>query len=356
MGNYLQPITFCVVNYNGEKYLECTLRAVLLEMRTIDEIIVIDNCSTDQGISIVERLCPSARIVILDENRGPGVARNAGLLQATNNLILFIDNDVILRPNCSTQLSDALYRNNAAIAATPRVLYARNKSIIQFEGANSHYLGLMILRNANKKTKNCPKMLSKTNSLVTACFMLDSQRWGTCELFDDSFFFNYEDHDFGMRARILGHELLAVPNATVLHSSGTPGLSYRPGQDYSPTRVRCLIQNRWQIILKNYSLKTIILLMPCLFLYEIFQFAGSVKKGWFAEWQAALYWIVANNRRIIKRRRRVQKMRVCPDYTLLEAGKLPFTEDLTASLVERAAINTMDHISIAYWKLVRQLL
>ena len=359
MGNpvrTLPPLTFCVVNYNGANYLANTFSALMQQKRVTDEVILIDACSTDRSIEVAKQLCPDARIIPLDENRGPGVARNAGLKLASNDLVLFLDNDVMLQEGCAGKLAEALYENRRAVAAAPRVLYADNEDTIQFEGANSHFLGLMIPRNANQRSAECPAETSKINSLVTACFMLDLRRWGTDDPFDDSFFFNYEDHDFGIRSRVLGHELLAVPDASVLHSHGTPGLSWRPGREYSRTRIYCLIRNRWQVILKNYSLKTILLLLPGLSVYELFQLVGVVKKGWLGEWRRALFWIFSHTHRILERRKSIQQARLCPDRMILQNGPLPFTEGLSLSGAERMAQGVLNTLVTGYWMMVRRLI
>lgn len=350
------PLTFSVVNYNGASRLEATLAALLQHRHSADELLLIDNRSTDRSVEMTQRMCPGARIIVLEENRGPGAARNVALQQAENELVLFLDNDVLLQAGCAERLLEALRDNPRALAAAPRVLYADDAGLIQYEGANSHYLGLMILRNANLRASACPAHISRINSLVTACFLLDRRRWGGGEAFDDSFFFNYEDHDFGMRSRVLGHELLAVPGATVLHTHGTPGLSWRPGREYSRTRVYCLIRNRWQIILKNYSLKTILLLFPGLAVYEVFQLIGIAKKGWLGEWRRALVWTVSHARRILERRKRVQLARLCPDRMILEDGPLPFSQDLVMSRAERAAQGVLNGIVAGYWVLVRRLI
>ena len=359
MDNPLQPppsITYCVVNYNGECYLEKSLEALSRQKRAIDEILLIDNGSTDLGVELAKKVCPDVQIILLEENRGPGVARNTGLQKAGNDFIVFLDNDVQLQANCALELIEALQGNPQAVAAAPRVLYAKHKDIIQYEGADSHYLGLMVPGNANARLVDCSMKVRKINSLVTACFLLHRVRWGAKELFDDSFFFNYEDHDFGMRARVIGHELLAVPAARVLHEGGTAGLSWRPGTEYSKTRIYCLIRNRWQVILKNYSLKSIILLSPCFFIYEIFQLAGIAKKGWIREWLRAFLWIIANSRRILERRSCIQQARICPDREILEDGPLPFTGDLHTTRVERAAKELLDKFVNGYWIIVRRFI
>ena len=123
----------------------------------------------------------------MKENRGPGVARNAGLDAARNDRILFVDNDVILAPDCLDHLTRALNDHPAAVAAAPRVLYAQSRHVVQFDGANSHFLGLMALRNPDQRVEECDSRLTRTNSIVTACFLIDRRRWGESAPFDEDF-------------------------------------------------------------------------------------------------------------------------------------------------------------------------
>jgi hypothetical protein len=62
--------------------------------------------------------------------------------------------------------------------------------------------------------------------------------------------------------RAMGAEILSVPKALCYHGDGTAGLSIRQVGSYSSMRVLCLIRNRWQLILKNYSLRALIVLSP----------------------------------------------------------------------------------------------
>jgi len=81
-----------------------------------------------------------------------------------------------------------------------------------------------------------------------------------------------------MRSRILGHHLRSVTSARVLHDEQTKELSYRPGTEFSPTRVYCFIRNRWQVFSDNYSLRTLLGFVPALFVYELVQFWGTVRR------------------------------------------------------------------------------
>jgi GT2 family glycosyltransferase len=349
------PITLCVINYNGERYLETALKAAMAANSAFAEILVVDNASSDRSLEIVRLRFPSVRLLSLSHNAGPAGARNAGLNAASCDFILFQDNDIMLAPDCAALLLSALNEHPRAVAVTPRILYASNPDRIQYEGADCHFLGLMTLRNANRHVRDCPPKLSLTTSLVTACFLTDRQRWGPHAPFDEDFEFNYEDHDFGIRAKVCGHDLIALPQATAWHGEGTPGLSYRPGQQYPRRRVYYLIRNRWLAISKSYALKTIVILAPLLVVYEIFQLAAVIKKGWFSEWWAALRWTVYHFPKLMEKRRFVQAQRKISDCLILREGPLPFTRAVATSGAEKIGKAILDACANGYWRLVKKL-
>ena len=349
-------ITLCMVNYNGERYLKQSLGSVFLTNCRFQEVLLIDNASKDRSLEIVGEQFPGVTVTELGRNLGPAVARNTGYNIASCDRILFVDNDVILGQNCSDQLTHILDENSGVAVAMPRILYADNQNIIQFDGADSHFLGLMALHNANRpihETTDVPKLLG---SVVTACFLVDRKRLGDEKPFDDDFFFSYEDHDFGLRTRSLGLEIMSVPSAVCYHLGGTEGLSWRPGRQYPSKRVFFLIRNRWQIIIKHYAMRTLVLLFPILLLYEVLQFAGAIKKGWLPQWGKGLIWVITHLPETLRKRRMIQKVRRTPDREILVGGPIPFTAELTDSRLERMVRATMDRFVALYWKGVKQLI
>jgi GT2 family glycosyltransferase len=343
-------ISVCIINYNGEWYLEETLTPVWAQRDQFEEILLIDNASEDKSIELVSGLFPTVTIIPLKTNAGPGVARNIGLRKACCHRILMLDNDIRITPGMPARLNQCLDEFPGAALAMPGVRYQDRENTIQFDGAGCHYLGLMILQNQNMPADAASSTVRKIDTLVTSCFMLDRTRMGEDILFDESFFFNYEDFDFGLRTRLLGHEILAVPDVYCFHRGGTPGLSYRPGESYPGKRVHFLIRNRWQVILKCYGLRTMFLLSPVFLVYEVFQFLGIIRKKWFADWFQSICWILSHRDEIMRKRRVVQIKRIRKDAEILQNGPLPFTLDLARSTTEKAAIRTLDCLAAWYWR------
>ena len=347
------PVSLCIINYNGERRLDPVLAAAGRSTLEFAEVLVVDDASTDGSVALLRERHPAVRVVALERNGGPGAVRNAGFRSADHDLILFIDNDVALEPGCAEALRAALAGEDVLVAQ-PRVLFADRPDTIQYDGADCHVLGLMMLRHHERQVAEVSAETAPTSSMVTCAFMVDRSRWRGGDPFDPTFIFNLEDHDFGTRSRIAGHTLLSVPGARCLHGDGTPGLSYRAGGVHTATRVYCLIRNRWRIVLQTYAARTIVLLAPSLAAYEVFQLVGAIRKGWLGPWVRAAGWMVANPGTTLRRRREVQATRRASDRELLREGPLPFTRGLLGGRLEGAARSWLERAAGAGWRAVRR--
>lgn len=82
--------------FNKGAYLAETLNAFLPQLRIGDEIIVVDDCSTDDGPVIAQNLLgriPGFQLMHMSKNAGPASARNAGARFAAGSHLLFFDAD-----------------------------------------------------------------------------------------------------------------------------------------------------------------------------------------------------------------------------------------------------------------------
>jgi GT2 family glycosyltransferase len=345
-------VTLCIVNYNGARYLAAALEAAQ-QADAFAEILLVDNASSDDGLDLVRTRFPQVRVLALEANNGPGAARNAGFGAAACDLILFQDNDVRLQPGCVALLAAVLEELPRALLVAPRVVYAHDPEIIQYDSADCHVLGLMAPRNADRPIAGADSSRGPTSSLVTACFLIDRRRWPESQLFDEDFVFNLEDHDFGVRANLRGLETWVEPRAIVQHGEGTQDLSYRPGRTVAARRMFYLVRNRWLVIGKSYALRTLVLLFPLLLLYELIQLAGLTKMGWVDQWWLAVRSFFGDLPRLRRKRAAVQSTRVVPDRSLLRDGSLPFTAVVRSGRLARFAVALLERIVNGYWKTVR---
>ena len=111
-------LTVVIPVYNRSSTLPGTLRSLLSQTRPADEILVVDDGSTDDSVKVAESFGSLIR-VIRQANQGPSVARNRGLIEAKGEWVHFFDSDDLALPNLHAQQLAALEASQADIAYSP---------------------------------------------------------------------------------------------------------------------------------------------------------------------------------------------------------------------------------------------
>lgn len=108
------PLISCIVpTYNGEGYLREALDSILAQSYRPLEVIVADDGSTDETLRVAHDYGELVRLVS-QANAGPAAARNLGVRSARGELVAFLDQDDLWRP-------DKLRRQQERFAARPEL-------------------------------------------------------------------------------------------------------------------------------------------------------------------------------------------------------------------------------------------
>jgi len=92
--NRLPQVSVVIPVYNGEQILGKCLEAVYQSKYPPCEVIVVDDCSTDNSLAVARRF--SCRAVKLEEKHGTAKAKNRGVKEARGDIIFFTDADILL--------------------------------------------------------------------------------------------------------------------------------------------------------------------------------------------------------------------------------------------------------------------
>lgn len=96
-------LTIAICVYNAERYIEETLESVMNQTFQGFELLIVDDCSTDRSVALVERFFRENprqyELVRFEENRGIGYARHFAERHATTRYMMFLDSDDVLYPN-----------------------------------------------------------------------------------------------------------------------------------------------------------------------------------------------------------------------------------------------------------------
>ncbi|MBR4903827.1 MAG: glycosyltransferase [Selenomonadaceae bacterium] len=102
-------VSVIIPMYNAEKYLSVCLESILIQTMQDFEVIIVDDCSTDNSVAIAKSYAPKfggrLKLFSLSENTGtPGLPRNVGLEYACGKYIYFADSDDLIVDNALEKL------------------------------------------------------------------------------------------------------------------------------------------------------------------------------------------------------------------------------------------------------------
>jgi GT2 family glycosyltransferase len=344
-----------VINYNGGAKIVRAIQALDKFAPEVTEIIIVDNGSTDNSISEIRARFPAVDIVELGANLGLPNARNAGLARAGSQYVLLLDADIYVTPGCTAAMLDAAKRYDAAVVC-PRIVLVPDGSIVQCDGATPHFVGTLALLNADVDRRLAPVAAGPVGGLIGAAMLIDRQLVVDAGGFNELYFFYFEDLEFSLRMRLLGHEVVRAPAAIVEHErgQGAVGLSFRGRGRYPGRRAYLVMRNRLLTIALCYGSRSLLLLAPVLIAYEMATIAFAVSRGFTREWWAGWSWLFANRAEILRQRRSLQLRRVRRDRELFTATPLPLAAGLLEGRWLHRAIGFFDSGLSAYWRLVER--
>ena len=110
-----QPLVSAIVpNYNDARALRLCLSALRDQTYPNLEIIVVDDCSSDDSVAVAESF--GVRVMRTPVNGGPAVARNLGAAHARGEILFFVDSDVAAKPDAVAN-AVALLRSDPQLGA-----------------------------------------------------------------------------------------------------------------------------------------------------------------------------------------------------------------------------------------------
>ena len=175
--------------YNVEKYIEEAIKSVLAQEFEDYELILIDDCSTDNTKNILEKYkSKTTKIYSTTKNTGTAAGpRNVGLKHARGEYIIFLDGD------------DKLY-NSKVLGKIDKLIAEETYDVV--------YLGYQDIGNADKmRVSNNANSTKEARIICDITFSVSSRCWNREFIEKNNMRFKesmyYEDELFCMKANIL---------------------------------------------------------------------------------------------------------------------------------------------------------
>lgn len=240
-------VHFVIVSYNTRALLKDLLdyfdRAVL---PFPFQVTVVDNASSDASPDEV-RAHPRAALVANERNTGYGAAVNAGFRRSDAAYVCVLNTDVILSDGALSACHDFLEHRPDAAGASPVVRWPDGRLQTFWIGFGPGILGLDLLRKlANMRVRRRLRHSRKpvrTDGVKGAFLFLRSGPFRESgRIFDEDYFFYFEDTDLALRMRRAGLKFFILPGCDVVHLGG---------QSPSSARTELFMRNRYRFFHKN---------------------------------------------------------------------------------------------------------
>ena len=282
------------------------------------EIVVVDNASVDESVSVVREMAPAANIILNRENRGFAAAANQAIAESRGEMVLLLNPEVHLEP---TFLERALpvMEDQAVGAVTGKLRRGtgydiRPTLLIDSKGIRMTRSGRHFDIDSERPDSGSEEArevfgVSGAAAIYRRSMLQDVAIDGGP--FDEDFFAFREDADLAWRARLFGWKAMYVPSAEAYHVRRvTPAVR----SELPPELNMHSVKNRFLLRLKNEGLYLALRNAPFELARDLQVLVATmtIERSSLPAWG----WLWRNRRRIAARRHAIQTRRRVSDREL----------------------------------------
>jgi len=231
-------LSICILTHTQPDLLPRCVASCLAEIQRegiAAEIIVIDNASSDGSPQQVAKLSPLVHIIRNEEHLGFSAGNNKGILMSRGKFVLILNDDTEFHPQALGRLLGAINADPAIGAVGPKFLnpdgsFQRGnapKRLPRVRGVVSEVLNLDFILEKLPVTRDLltnrrdEKLGGDAEQIDGACLLARRTALDAAGLFDEGFYFLFEDSDLCYRLKQAGWRLVYCPEAELTHYGGS---------------------------------------------------------------------------------------------------------------------------------------
>jgi GT2 family glycosyltransferase len=299
-------VAVVIPTWNGRALLDVALSSLQTQTLAADEVIVVDNGSTDGTAEHVRSRWPSVILIPLPENTGFAAATNRGIERATSHVVALVNNDVELHPAFLRELVGALEADPGAASAAAKMLRFDERGVIDGTGDTLRWSGVAQQRGQGELDRGQYDAPGRVFSACAGAAAYRRSAFGEVGLFDEAFFAYLEDVDWGFRAQLAGRGCVYVPSAIAYHvGSASTRRDGRPDRFFYGLPRR----NSLWVVLKSYPASALLRYAPLVLLNHAALLLAAVRDGMTRAYLSALWAAARGLPRVLRQRRAIQRAR-----------------------------------------------
>jgi len=223
-------VSIIIVSFNAAGDLDRCLTSLHRNRPLIaHEILVVDNASSDDSLSVARRW-PDVKVIASTANLGFAAAVNTGIRSSSGEAVLLLNSDTIVPAEAVEGLLRELRRHPGAAALGPRLVDASGRSELSFGRMLTPINEWRQKRTLRGLERGDPATVQRVEALPHeerwpdwvsgACLLVWRSDAEAVGLLDERFFMYTEDVDFCASLRARGRRILFTPAVEVVHLRG----------------------------------------------------------------------------------------------------------------------------------------
>ena len=215
-------VSLIVVAWNGRPYLGACLDSIQMQLAENDELILVDNGSTDGAALELAAERPWIRLIRNHRNLGVAGGFNTGVELAQGKVIVLVNQDIILMTGCIYNLVQYL-NDHSEVGISGCKLMSPDQQTIQHAGALIRMpSGDPIQIGRWEQDRGQYARPIEADYVTGAVIAFRKKVWSEVGGFDERFYpAYYEDADFCRQARQAGYKVVYIPQAVAIHYEAT---------------------------------------------------------------------------------------------------------------------------------------
>ncbi len=221
-------ISIIIVNWNTRDLLQNCLESIYKTVSDISyEIIVVDNASRDGSVAMLQERFPLVKVIQNDINRGFGAANNQAMRIMAGRYALLLNSDTVLKENAVKELFTFMEKHPDVAMACGQLLNAdgsKQNSIANFPTLLTLSFNVSLLeyifpkRYPSKRYDFMEAIV--VDSCIGACVIVRKKAIDEVGMFDERYFFFFEETDWAYQMKTAGWKVFHVPTAYIYHLQG----------------------------------------------------------------------------------------------------------------------------------------
>lgn len=241
----MNVVSIIVINWNAATFLSSCLEALLTEMGNRDEVLVVDNNSTDESVGLVRSSFPSVKLICNNHNLGYAGGANVGLRAARGHTLMLLNPDVQVQRGWLSRLKDALRDRQIGVVGC-KLLYPGGDVIQHAGGIIDWPTALPDHHGYRERDEGQWDERREVDYVTGAALALRQDVLDRVGFFDEDFYPAYfEEVDFCTRVREANYGVLYVPEAVAIHveHASLDAQSYRYYSLFHRNRLRFVLKH-----------------------------------------------------------------------------------------------------------------